>query len=716
MTISHRRDFLRTLANGVGAGFAMTTFPPVIQKALAIGPSRDTGTLDDVKHIVILMQENRSFDHYFGTLAGVRGFGDRFPIPVPDAPGIRNKTVWYQSNGGITAGPNVIVPFRLNTVQNFDVMRVTGTPHTWPNAQQAWGDGKLNEWPRYKGDHAMGYFTEEDIPFQFALAEAFTLCDAYHCSFHGGTNPNRLFLWSGTNDPLGEGQGPALTNDYDNLEHDADGGYTWVTYSERLEQAGVTWQVYQNMADNFTDNPLAGFRSFRDAVLGKPGALAALARRGLSTRDLDLLRQDVLDGTLPQVSWIVATAEGSEHPGPSSPAQGADYTARVLEALTADPELWSKTVLIVNFDENDGFFDHVPPPAVPTYVAGSELGGASSVDTTGEYHELLPPDVDAEGKALLHKPYGLGPRVPLYVISPWSRGGWVNSEVFDHTSVIRFVEKRFGVFEPNITPWRRTVAGDLTSAFDFGDPNDEEFFEGLPDTIELADRARALPGTTTPPTPALLELPVQSSGTRPSRALPYELHVRAKIHARADQIRLTFVNAGAAGAVFHVYDRLHLDAAPRRFTVEVGRHLAGIWEASGDAGAYDLWVLGPNGFHRHFIGNTRALLEHRAVQPEVELGYEGGDLCVRLNNGGARACRFELTPNAYANDGRRTLVVGPHAELEHRLSLRNSGHWYDFSVEVDHLGGYLRRFAGRVETGRHSISDPALGGRALGER
>jgi phospholipase C len=198
--------------------------------------------------------------------------------------------------------------------------------------------------------------------------------------------------------------------------------------------------------------------------------------------------------------------------------------------------------------------------------------------------------------------------------------------------------------------------------------------------------------------------------------LPYELHVRAKIHARADQIRLTFVNAGAAGAVFHVHDRLHLDAAPRRFTVEVGRHLAGIWEASGDAGAYDLWVLGPNGFHRHFIGNTRALLEHRAVQPEVELGYERGDLCIRLTNGGARACRFELTSNAYANDGRRTLVVGPHAELEHRLSLRNSGHWYDFSVEVDHLGGYLRRFAGRVETGRHSISDPALGGPALGER
>ena len=93
-----------------------------------------------------------------------------------------------------------------------------------------------------------------------------------------------------------------------------------------------------------------------------------------------------MNGSLPQVSWIVATAEGSEHPGPSSPAQGADYTSKVLDALTANPDVWSKTVLIINFDENDGFFDHVPPPAAPSYAtwdadpSKAKLAGGSTVE------------------------------------------------------------------------------------------------------------------------------------------------------------------------------------------------------------------------------------------------------------------------------------------------------------------------------------------------
>lgn len=170
----------------------------------------------------------------------------------------------------------------------------------------------------------------------------------------------------------------------------------------------------------------------------------------MSTRDLDKLKEDVLADKLPQVSWIVATAEGSEHPGPSSPAQGADYTARVLDALTSNPEVWSKTVLLINFDENDGFFDHMPPPAVPAYEsydadpARARLAGASTVDTVGEYHHNL----NGSDPQYHHRPYGLGPRVPMYVVSPWSKGGWVNSQVSDHSSVIRFIEARFGVKEP----------------------------------------------------------------------------------------------------------------------------------------------------------------------------------------------------------------------------------------------------------------------------
>jgi phospholipase C len=337
---SNRREFLRRAAAATGAGLTPTMFPPAIRKALAIHPHRRTGTIKDVEHIVILMQENRSFDHYFGTLEGVRGFGDRFPIPVPDSAGISKKTVWYQANGKPAPAPGVVAPFRLDTEAHFELMRVTGTPHGFTDGEAAWGDGIMSQWPRYKNDHAMGFFTEDDIPFQWAMAEAFTICDGYHCSIMSSTNPNRLFLWTGTNDGLGRNGGPAIDNRYDNLEFDPEGGYTWVTYCERLQQAGISWQIYENMDDNFTDNSVAGFKTFRDAYHGRPGSLPALKERGLSTRDLDLLLDDVLHGKLPQVSWVVATAEGSEHPGPSSPAQGADYTAKVLEALTANPAVW----------------------------------------------------------------------------------------------------------------------------------------------------------------------------------------------------------------------------------------------------------------------------------------------------------------------------------------------------------------------------------------
>ena len=710
--MTNRRDFLRTALSATVAGTTLA-FPPAIRRALAIPAHRRTHTIADVEHVVILMQENRSFDHYFGTLNGVRGFGDRFPIPVPDAPGITNRTVWFQSTGGTGPAPNVVAPFRLDTHAQFAVMRVTGTPHTWPNAQGAWDEGRLHEWPAFKTDRAMGFYAREDIPFQFAMAEAFTLCDAYHCSFHGGTNPNRLFQWSGTNDPRGTGNGPAMTNDFDNLEHDPSGGYTWLTYAERLQDAGISWQVYQDMADNFTDNPMAGFRRYRDAVAGLPGSLAALRDRGLSTRDLDLLADDVIHDRLPQVSWIVATEDGSEHPDPSSPAQGAAYTARVLEALTANPAVWSKTVLFVNFDENDGFFDHVPPPAPPSIVSTSPtvLAGASTADTAGEYHEVIPPGIDLTKVFPLHKPYGLGPRVPMYVISPWSKGGWVDSEVFDHTSVIRFLERRFGVVEPNISAWRRAVCGDMTSAFEFGDPDNRRFLDELPDTAALAAAARALPDTTTPVTPAMPALPEQEESPRPSRALPYELHASASVRPQRSQIELRFASTGSAAAVFHVYDRKHLDRVPRRFTVEAGKRLSDVWDLAADAGNYDLWLIAPGGFHRHFTGSATL----RAAAPEVEVAYVRGDLEITLHNRGVEPVELVLRANAYTGDVHR-VVVHPGQDRVRHWPLERSARWYDISVSAAGLPGFLRRFAGRVETGRDSLSDPAMGGRARGDQ
>ncbi len=720
MIIDNRRDFLRVVAGTVGAAAAVTLLPPAIRRALSIEANNRTGTIMDVEHIVILMQENRSFDHYFGTMAGVRGFGDRFPIPLADAYGLQGKNVWYQTNDADPLHPQVIPPFRLNTVQTFDYMRVTGTPHAWLDAQGAWNNGKMDRWPKYKHNHSMGYFTEEDIPFQYAMANAFTLCDAYHCSFHGGTNTNRLFHWSGTNDPLGKGNGPATYNNYDWFDANPgnDGGYTWTTYPERLEKAGISWQVYENMKDNYTDNPLAGFHAFRDAWFERPGFSKSLQKRGVGTRDLDKLKEDVLANTLPQVSWIVATAEGSEHPDASSPAQGADYTARVLDALTANPEVWSKTVFIVNFDENDGFFDHVPPPSVPAYTAydadpkRAAFAGASTVDTTGEYHEIiLPYQTNPLEPLALHRAYGLGPRVPLYVISPWSKGGWVNSQVFDHTSVIRFIEARFGVKEPNISPWRRAVCGDLTTTLNFKDPDNTEFFKNFPDTVELASRARALSKKTTPETPTAITMPSQAAGTRPARALPYELHTSAEVPS-AHTIELTFGNTGAAAAVFHVYDRHHLERIPRRYTVEANKQLKGAWDLAADEGAYDLWVLGPNGFHRHFTGNAA----ETDIEVEVRYDVASEKIALYLSNSGAESADYIITANAYFDREPWAGTVAANGKSEHHWPLHSSSHWYDFTLTLNNVSGYSRRFTGHMETGKAGISDPALGGVAISDQ
>jgi len=690
----------------MGATAAATLLPPAIAKALAIDADVRSGTLADVEHVVIFMQENRSFDHYFATMAGVRGFGDRFPIPVPDAPGLTRKTVWTQRNRTDKGGPPLISPFPLNTVEDFRFMRVEGTPHGWPDSQEAWDEGRLTHWPAAKTEHSMGYYRQQDIPFQWALANAFTLCDDYHCSIQSSTNTNRLYLWTGTIDPTGTLGGPAITNSHDRFV-DVGGhpdSYRWTTYCERLLAAGVTWRIYQDQADNFTDNPTEGFKTFRDSANKAPGSDPRLYDLAFKTRLVEGLKEDVLAGKLPQVSYIVAPSRDSEHPGPSSPAQGADYTARVIDALTADPKVWAKTVLLLMFDENDGFFDHAPPPAAPSRDKDGTVHGGSTVDTLGEYHlATTESEASAERPELMGRPYGLGARVPMYVISPWSRGGWVNSQVFDHTSVIRFLEARFGVMEPNISPWRRAVCGDLTGAFDFKTPN-APFPKDLPETRATAARAAALPGRTTPTTPAMPLVPVQETGPRLSRALPYVLDVGES--AGDGGPKLTFANLGKAAAVFHVYDRLHLDRVPRRYTVGVGRALEGVW----DAGAYDLWVLGPAGFHRHFIGDAAK------AEPRVRAAYDiaANILTLSLDNPGRAAARLSVIPNAYQTALRPwTVELAAGAGAARHWPLTASRGWYDLSVRIEGQGGYLRRLAGRLETGADSITDPAAGGAAV---
>lgn len=702
MTIDRRQMLI-----GAGAGLL---WQASIARAAAVDADVRDGSIDDVAHVVILMQENRGFDHYFGTMAGVRGFGDRFPPPSAARPG---RTIWAQASG--VAGE--IVPFHLNTTATFALMCAEGTPHTWPDAQAAWDEGRMSRWPEVKTARAMGHYRRDDIPFQFALAEAFTLCDAYHCSVQTGTNTNRLFLWSGTNDPSGTRGGPAIGNSHDSLVKNGGAveGYRWTSYVERLHAAGIDWRIYEDMADNFGDNPLAGFQRFRDAQDAGPGGPDHdLVARGFSTHTLDRLREDVLAGALPQVSYVVADTAHSEHPAASSPAQGADYTARVLDALIADPKVWSRTVLFVMYDENDGFFDHAPPPAPPSRddAAPGGLAGGSTVSTVGEYH-LVPSVADAasERPELIGRPYGLGPRVPMLVISPWSRGGWVNSEVFDHTSVIRFLERRFGVAEPNISPWRRAVCGDLTSAFDFTRPNARSATVTLPGTAARAAAAAQtakLDGRPAAAPPVRPEAPFQAAGTRPSRPLGYGLDLSADV--LPDRVRLTFGNTGRLGAVFHVYDRVHPERTPRRYTVAAGQALAGEWSLARDQ-RYDLWVLGPDGFHRRLAGSARS----DGLDVALRLDPQRNAVLLTLTNAHRQAgTAVDVHPLAYADALRaRLFTLGAGEARSAGWSLAATRGWYDLAVRIPGDPSYLRRFAGRLASGRDGVTDPALGGPAV---
>ena len=743
--MNSRRRFLTGAATTGAAALALSAFPPSIRRALAIPANNKTGTIQDVEHIVILMQENRSFDHYFGTLMGVRGFGDRFTIPLP-----KGLNVWQQTD----ASGKLVLPYHLDSRKG-NAQRDGGTPHDWADSQNAWDGGRMYQWPRYKTSKAMGYHKEAEIPFQFALANAFTLCDAYHCSMHTGTDANRAFHLTGTNGATAAGTA-FVTNEWDWIDgrpESVNTGYTWKTYAERLEDAGVRWISYQNMPDEWGDNMLGAFRQFRQANLdsgfpvssgGKPNTPYANTGQPLPYRAydpatddaksplykgvantlpgtrpedyLDAFRRDIREGKLPQVCWMNAPSIYCEHPGPSSPVQGAWFLQEVLDALTAVPEVWSKTVLLVNFDENDGYFDHLPSPSAPSPAGDGTFAGKTTLpdaDLAPEYFTQAAPPGSTKQPAPDGRVYGPGPRVPMYVISPWSRGGWVNSQAFDHTSVIRFIEARFGVKEPNIGAFRRTVCGDLTSAFNFANPNDEP----LPtlagrSTRDQADQLRlSQEALGQVPLPIDPQLPRQPTGTRPSRALPYELHASARADAAAGTVQLLFSNTGKAGAVFHVYDKLNLGRLPRRYTVEAGKTLDDTWNAAIDnSGFYDLWVLGPNGFHRHFKGNLDALRTSGAI-PEVRVCYDiaNGNVYLDMRNGGTKSCKFTVSAKAYRNDGPWIATVDGSAAAEQHWELATSGQWYDFAVSCDADPGYLRRFAGRVETGKHTVSDPAMG-------
>jgi len=663
-----RRRLLASAAAAGGAAAVGSLLPPSLHEAIAATPVR-RGGLRAIEHVIVLMQENRSFDHYFGSLRGVRGYGDHDPLRQPDG-----RPVFEQSG---------VLPFSVRKAAELanrpdsDIQYLGDLPHGWTDASAAWAGGWNNGWVPAKSAATMTYYERRDIPLQYELAETFTLLDAYHCSINGSTNPNRNFLWTGTTGYEPGSAARAVTNAAYSYDH---AGYDWTTYPERLQAAGVSWRIYQEW-DNFTDNAVEYFLPFKEigrrilshvdgsyrtteefyyalfdmSAVDRATALSQFAagRAALSPVERELfdramyrsepdtlvsrLRADISARRLPAVSWLVPTAALSEHPGASTPVGSANLIYQVLDVLASDRDTWSKTVLFVNFDENDGYFDHVPAPVPPVSSAEDWYDG---------------------------KPLGLGPRVPMTVVSPWTVGGHVCSEVADHTSVLRFLERWTGVREPNISTWRRSVCGDLTSAFDFSGG-------GRAPALDQPGPVPAPISRWHPTPPATQSPPTQEPGRRPARALPYRPWVSARLSGA--ELALTLGDDGPGACHFAVYSYgspatpVHVDVTTR----SVVRIPA----------TESVVIQGPNRFWYELSGSVT-----------VDVTFRNGSL--DLVNYGHTTVTLRVHPLRYKG---RTWTIRLHANQRRSLTWATDHGWYDLEVTAP---GFRRRLTGRVEDGR----------------
>ncbi len=802
------------------AGIAALPLP--IQKALAINPEPGSTYLD-AEHIVLLMQENRSFDHTFGTLRGVRGFNDPRAITLPD----KNK-VWLQTNATL----ETYAPFRLD-IKDTKITWMGSLPHGRKSQTGARNNGRHDNWIEAKksGDDAyanmpltMGYYTREDIPFYYALADAFTVCDQNFCSSLTPTDPNRLYFWSGTvRAELHEDSRAHVDNG------DIEKGVEWRTFPEVLENNNISWKVYQNeigveggftqeedaWLGNFGDNPLEYFAQYHVKLSDRyidylPAKLIKLqdeiqtletkiqsltsgskelsdAQKQLKEKQEELeftkeeqktwtkekyknlseyhktihekafvvnsgdphqheltplnyddenigreinipkgdvlhqFREDVQSGKLPTISWLVAPETFSDHP--SAPWFGSWYLSEAMDILTKNQEVWKKTIFILAYDENDGYFDHVPPFTAPDHRNPATGAVSKGIDTSVDRVKL---EEDIPGSI------GLGFRVPLIIASPWSRGGWVNSQVFDHTSTLQFLEvflnKKFGkkIDETNITKWRRTVCGDLTSVFrqyngekitglpfikksPFIESIHKAKFKNVPSNYKslAADEIEQINKNPV----ASRYMPQQEKGIRPSCAIPYEIHADGNLATDGNSFEIILsadnkiFKEHAAGSPFIIYSYNYRkqDFSEKNYALSAGDSLKDVWlTADFDNGYYHLQVLGPNGFFRKFKGNKN--------DPRITISLQylaNGNAELRLYNTGSQKQIVTIADNSY-NTGIITKQLDAKVNTTVVIDLSKNFGWYDFSVSVKESNVFEKHYAGHIETGKDSKSDPAM--------
>ena len=454
---------------------------------------------------------------------------------------------------------------------------------------------------------------------------------------------------------------------------------------------------------------------------------------------LHRFRQDVDNGTLPTVSWIVSPENFSDHPG--APWYGAWYVAEAMDILTKKPEVWKKTIFILCYDENDGYFDHVPPFVAPDPSNRSTGHVSANIDASSEYVTLAQDMKKYEEKHSRESSIGLGYRVPLVIASPWSRGGAVCSQVFDHTSIIQFIEKfvntKFNkhIEETNITAWRRTVCGDLSSVFkpyngeETGMPsfparnsfmesiynakfkNNPAGYQSLSDAeIAAINNRMSVNGL----------MPVQEKGIRPACAVPYQLYADGALAIDKKTIGIKFTagnelfGAQSAGAPFYVYANMGSDLSIRTYAASAGDTITDSWALEDFANKeYHLRLYGPNGFFRELKGNAadpliNIYIEYERIKADTK--KPTGNIEISATHPGAATYTLEITDNAYRT-GKHSMVTGSGKKAASLvLNLSKSFGWYDFTVTVKGNQIFEKRYAGHVETGKSSFTDPLMGG------
>lgn len=814
-----RRDFIKVSSLfASGLSFA-TAMPSSIARALSIEPLAGSSFLD-AEHVVFLMQENRSFDHAYGSLSGVRGFNDPRAMYMPD-----DLPVWFQSDA---QNNKTYGPFHLDIV-NTKITWMGSLPHSWKDMVEARNNGNMDNWIQakrpsglsYKSDPlTMGYFKREDIPFYYALGDAFTVCDQHFCSSLTGTSANRSYFWSGTvreepNDPQSTAHVDNSQINYKNV--------SWSTYPEKLEKAGVSWRVYQNELSipvglnsdqedwlaNFTDNNLEFHKQYNvrlhkahtnylllelDRVNKKleSSDLDSLERQELQNRQNALekdvkiynqqafenlsdfeknihlkafttnskdpdyhqvekmvyehqgqsketsvpkgdvfyqFRKDVDSGNLPTVSWLVAPCNFSDHPG--APWFGAWYLSEAIDILTKNPEIFKKTIFVLTYDENDGYFDHIAPfvPALDKDLKTGKMSKELSSDqewVTKEQERLRSGKPERD----FQSPIGLGFRVPMVVVSPWSKGGWVNSEVCDLTSTIQFleyfIEKKTGkkVYESNISPWRRAVCGNMTSVFQ----NTINTNKVDLDFVEQSDQVKRIINAKDKQAPSdfnvyskyqilqqsnyrdLKGFPKQEKGVKKACALPYNMITDFWVNQ--GKLQLDFYSKALPSsnktyaAPLQVYARGRYEnqsGANWNLSVLKGDKLDFSWDLKEfQATGYHLTMHGANGFYRSFKDS----LSTSALQVKVDYSLER-ELIITLVNTSNQSINCLLKDPVYLKqEQRHTLAKNSSQEVKWNFDAFHG--WYELRVLLQGNDHFEQVYAGHIENDKASITDPYM--------